>query len=83
MKEEDFFKEGIREFTKDGVVKKYDTEPQMFSWSNMPRKPNEAFKKLWDSTIPNNKSENLWDNNPWVWTIEFEMLNEFNNKREI
>lgn len=43
--------EGIREFTKDGIVKKYDTEPNMHTWQEMPRTPKGAFEKLWNSTV--------------------------------
>lgn len=68
--------EGIREFTKDGIVKKYDTEPNMYSWENMPRTPREAFEKLWNSTLQLKGKWNGWTNlfeyNPWVWVIEFE-----------
>ncbi len=74
MDYEDFFKEGIREFTKDGVVKKYDTEPQMFKWRDMPRSPKKAFNELWNSTIPKGGFINLWESNPWVWVIEFERI---------
>ncbi len=70
--------EGIREFTKDGVVKKYDTEPNMHTWKKMPRTPREAFEKLWDSTVNVKKEWNGWINlfefNPWVWVIEFERV---------
>lgn len=74
MEEQDFFKEGIREFTKDGIVKKYDVEPFMHKWSDMPRSIDLAFKHLWDSTVQKGKFTNLWDNNPWVWVIEFKKL---------
>lgn len=70
--------EGIREFTKDGVVKKYDTEPNMYSWEKMPRTPKEAFEKLWNSTLQLKGKCNGWTNlfeyNPWVWVIEFEQV---------
>ncbi len=69
--------EGIREFTKDGVVKKYDTEPNMYSWEKMPRTPREAFEKLWNSTLQLKGKWNGWTNlfeyNPWVWVIEFKV----------
>lgn len=72
--------EGIREFTKDGVVKKYDTEPNMYSWEKMPRTPREAFEKLWNSTLQLKGKWNGWTNlfeyNPWVWVIEFEVENK-------
>ncbi len=72
--------EGIREFTKDGVVKKYDTEPNMYSWEKMPRTPREAYEKLWNSTLKFilkrewNGWTNLFEFNPWVWVIEFERV---------
>lgn len=70
--------EGIREFTKDGLVKKYDTEPNMHTWEKMPRTPREAFEKLWNSTVNVKKEWNGWTNlfefNPWVWVIEFERI---------
>ncbi len=72
--------EGIREFTKDGVVKKYDTEPNMYSWEKMSRTPIEAYEKLWNSTLKFilKREWNGWTNlvefNPWVWVIEFERV---------
>ena len=70
--------EGIREFTKDGVVKKYDTEPNMHTWEKMPRTPREAFEKLWNSTLQLKGKWNGWKNlfeyNPWVWVIEFKQI---------
>lgn len=76
--EQGCFNEGIREFTKDGIVKKYDTEPNMYSWEKMPRTPREAFEKLWNSTLQLKGKWNGWTNlfefNPWVWVIEFERV---------
>lgn len=70
--------EGIREFTKDGIVKKYDTEPNMYSWEKMPRTPREAFEELWNSTLQLKGKWNGWTNlfeyNPWIWVIEFEKV---------
>ncbi|MDU5492430.1 MAG: hypothetical protein E6094_05640 [Clostridium perfringens] len=72
--------EGIREFTKDGIVKKYDTEPNMHTWEKMPRTPREAFEKLWNSTLKFilkkewNGWTNLFEFNPRVWVIEFEQV---------
>lgn len=78
--DKDCFYEGIREFTKDGIVKKYDTEPNMYSWEKMPRTPREAYEKLWNSTLKFilkkewNGWTNLFEFNPWVWVIEFERV---------
>lgn len=70
--------EGIREFTKDGIVKKYDTEPNMHTWEKMPRTPKESFEKLWNSTLQLKGKWNGWTNlfefNPWVWVIEFKKV---------
>lgn len=74
------FNEGIREFTKDGIVKKYDIEPNMHTWQEMPRTPVEAFEKLWNSTLNVKNYWNGWTNlfeyNPWVWVIEFQRVEE-------
>ncbi|WP_300347588.1 hypothetical protein [Clostridium sp.] len=75
--EQECFNEGIREFTKEGLVKKYDIEPNMHTWEKMPKTPREAFEKLWNSTV-NVKTFNGWTNlfefNHWVWVIEFEKI---------
>lgn len=34
----------------------------------------ESFQTLWDSI--NSKSGHSWDKNPWVWVIEFEVINK-------
>ncbi len=61
-------KEGIRSYTKDGTVYKFAINEEQMPWKNMPRNPTEAFKILWDSIYHN------WNENPWVWVIEFEKL---------
>ncbi|EPB8219961.1 MAG: hypothetical protein E7J71_06960 [Clostridium perfringens] len=80
IKDQGCLNEGIREFTKDGIVKKYDTEPNMHTWEKMPRTPKEAFEKLWNSTLQLKGKWNGWTNlfefNPWVWVIEFERIEE-------
>lgn len=70
--DQECFNEGIREFTKDGIVKKYDTKPNMYTWQEMPRTPVEAFEKIWNSTVNVKSWTNLFEYNPWVWVIEFE-----------
>lgn len=76
--DKDCFNEGIREFTKDGIVKKYDTEPNMHTWKKMPRTPREAYEKLWNSTLQLKGKWNGWINlfefDHWVWVIEFERV---------
>lgn len=67
--------EGVREFTKDGDIFKYNHKDE-FDWQNAPRTPREAFRELWDSTV---KKKDLpiygWEANPWVWIIEFKRIN--------
>ncbi|WP_346930260.1 hypothetical protein [Clostridium sp.] len=75
MKHDDFINEGIRTYTKDNNVFKYAVSEEQFAWSDMPRVPWKAFAILWDRIL---KKEQLglygWDNNPWVWVIEFKKL---------
>lgn len=69
--EDEAIKEGIRAYTKDGEVFKYAVDESQYKWSEMPRKPIEPFKKLWDSCYNWPK---CWDYNPWVWVIEFKRI---------
>lgn len=75
MNQEDFIKEGIRTYTKDNKIFKYAVDENQYSWSEMPRNPQGAFKKLWNSTI-NKKDIGMYDLNsdPWVLAIEFERV---------
>ena len=71
--EEQALLEGIREVTKDGVVKKYcvyDVPPFDMSstpWQRMPRDPVEAYASLWDKINP--EAPYRWKDNPWVLAI--------------
>ncbi len=69
--EEGAREEGVRQYTKDGEVFKYAVNEYQYKWSEMPRNPIEAFKKLWDSCYNWPK---CWIYNPWVWVIEFKKL---------
>lgn len=70
----DALAEGIREVTKDGIVKKYcvydlrdhSSEP----WGKMSTSPKGAFSKLWDSI--NEKRGYPFRKNNWCWVIDFE-----------
>ena len=64
--EDDAEKEGIKEFTKDGVLCKYGLD--RWQWADMPKTPKEAFKVLLESI----NGINNWESNPFVWVIEFE-----------
>jgi upf86.8 len=72
ISDEDCLKEGIRRYTKDGTVFKYDLVDgfEMFSWKDMPRSPREAFAALIDKI----SGKGTWDKNPWVWRYEFELV---------
>lgn len=73
MTDADALAEGVREVTKDGVVRKYCVydmgDMSSTPWQDMPRTPREAFMALWDSLhAADGKS---WGMNPWVWAITF------------
>lgn len=71
ISEEDAQAEGIREVTKDGIVKKYCIydlrDMSSVPWADMPKNPIPCFRDLWQSTYPGS-----WDANQWVWACEFE-----------
>lgn len=71
--EEGAREEGVRQYTKDGEVFKYAVNEHQYKWSEMPRNPIEAFKKLWDSCYNLPK---CWNYNPWVWVIEFKRVDK-------
>lgn len=79
--------EGIREYTKDGILNKYAITDDWWSeyhrkhqkefngtyWQDMPRTAKEAFSYLWNTTLKKSDVDRYgWDANPWVWVIEFE-----------
>lgn len=74
--DEEAKKEGIRSYTKDGIVYKYSLDDESIPWSKMPRKATDAFATLWNTTIPKNDPIDMykygWKANPWVWVYEFE-----------
>ncbi|WP_279137308.1 hypothetical protein [Parabacteroides johnsonii] len=72
ISDEDCLKEGIRRYTKDGTVFKYDLADgfEMFCWKDMPRSPREAFAALIDKI----SGKGTWDKNPYVWRYEFELV---------
>lgn len=72
ISEEDAKAEGVRAFTKDGVLKKFFIEDGDYTWADAPRFPRTAFSMLWDSI--NLKRGFGWDANPWVWVIEFKKI---------
>jgi hypothetical protein len=70
--EEDAMAEGIREFTKDGQLKKYAHDDELYPWRSMARTPRDAFQRLWFETY--GEADNCWGDNPWVWVVEFRRL---------
>ena len=74
ISEDDARAEGIREVTKDGVVKKYCVydlgDYSSTPWDQMPRRAVAAYAALWNDI--NGKGAFL--SNPWVWVVEFRRL---------
>lgn len=70
--EEGAIAEGIKMFTKDGVLMKFCAgdhgEPGNVPWADMPRSARDAYAALWDSINP----KTPWSFNPWVRVIQFE-----------
>lgn len=74
ISEEDARAEGIREVTKDGVVKKYCVydmgDRSSVPWAEMPRTAVEAYRALWETI----NGEGSWAKNPWVWILGFRRI---------
>lgn len=75
MEDEDYFKEGIRAYSKDGKVNKFAVNEDQYNWQDMPRNIQKPFFDLWNSTLKKEQIEQYgWLSNPWVWVIEFERV---------
>jgi hypothetical protein len=76
ISEADARAEGIREVTKDGVVKKYCVydkgDMSSVPWAEMPRTAVDAYRALWETI----NGEGSWAANPWVWVIEFKRVTD-------
>ena len=72
ISEEDCLKEGIVKWTKDEKVFKYDLDDrfEIFRWSEMPKEPKTTFSVLIDAI----SGKGTWENNPYVFVYEFELL---------
>jgi hypothetical protein len=71
ISEEDCLKEGIRRATKDDNLYKFGL-PSL-AWTDWKLTGKEAYSLLWDS-INSKKVGCLWEENPFCWVINFEVL---------
>lgn len=80
--DDDCAAEGICAWTKDGKLYKYyladeEGDYPACKWSECPRTPQAAMKRIWDSTIKKaDRALYGWDANPWVWVIELERISK-------
>lgn len=87
----DCVKEGIKTYTKDGVLKKYAVSEKWWDdyhrshknlfdgtpWQDMPTSIFKAFSFLWNSTVKKSELDQYgWNANPWVWVYEFEVISK-------
>jgi len=74
ISEEDARAEGVREVTKDDVVKKYCVydlgDRSSVPWAEMPRTAVDAYRALWETI----NGEGSWAKNPWVWILGFKRI---------
>lgn len=72
ISDEDCLAEGIRRWTKDGKLFKYDLSDgfEMFDWQDKPRTPREAYAALIDKI----SGKGTWDRNPYVFAYTFELV---------
>lgn len=72
ISDEDCISEGIRKWTKDEELFKYDLADgfEIFEWRDKPKNPREAFAALIDKV----SGKGTWDSNPWVFAYEFELV---------
>lgn len=66
--DEECMQEGIREFTKDGLVTKYGSYDG--AWEDMERTPRDAFRVLIDTIC----GKGTWEKNPWMQIYKFELV---------
>lgn len=72
ISDDECFREGIRKWTKDEELFKYDLSDgfEMFKWQDKPRTPREAFAALIDKV----SGKGTWNNNPYVFAYEFQLI---------
>ena len=58
---------------KEGIWDDYKTYNNEYTENLRKLAYPKAFSQIWDSELPKSKKEKYcWQNNPWVWVIEFE-----------
>ena len=77
ISDEDCIKEGIRKWTKDYEIFKYDMSEgfEIFKWIDKPRTPRSAYAALIDKV----SGKGTWDGNPYVFIYDFELINDNEN----
>ena len=72
ISDEDCIKEGIRKWTKDYEIFKYDMSEgfEIFKWIDKPRTPRSAYAALIDKV----SGKGTWESNPYVFAYEFELI---------
>ncbi len=72
ISDEDCIAEGVRKWTKDEELFKYDLADgfEMFEWRDKPRTPRETYAALIDHI----SGKGTWDSNPYVFVYEFELV---------
>lgn len=72
ISDDDCISEGIRKWTKDEELFKYDLADgfEIFEWRDKPRNPREAFAALIDRI----SGKGAWESNPWVFVYEFGLM---------
>lgn len=75
MNSEDCFNEGIQRFIDNNGNTYYSVSRNWKSRKNnnisLYTTPENAFRALWNDTVPKNKPEALWENNPYVFVYTF------------
>lgn len=72
ISDDDCIKEGVRKWTKDEELYKYDLADgfEMFEWRDKPRTPREAYAALIDRI----SGKGTWESNPYVFVYDFELV---------
>lgn len=73
VSESDAISEGI--YMRITSTPPYEQKYQIPGWPNLFNTAKQAFKSLWISI----NSKDSWDNNPWVWVIEYERIEKPKN----